>query len=254
MSAAETILSPEDVTGAHGSSLQRLVMRQFDGVTIYNADCLDVLPDVVCDAIVSDPPYGCKYVGSPGTTNRTGIHSKGSNRGERTRETVEGDDVDFDPSPLLKWPCAFSGAQHYYDRLPKGGSLHSWDKRGDYKRTTFADADIIWCSRKMNAQTFRLVWRGLCRHAENNDIILHPTQKPVAVMQWMLSLLEIGEGQTVCDPYMGSGTTAIACIRTGRKFIGVEKDKRHFETACVRIRCELAQGVLWRQNNPITDP
>ncbi len=227
-------------------------LRKFEaeGVTLILADCREIkLPSFDC--VVSDPPYGCKYVGSPGTTHRTGIHSKGSGRGERTRETVMHDDEPFDVARWVQWPCAFSGAQHYYDRLPAGGSLHSWDKRGDYKRTSFADADIIWCSRKMNAQTFRLVWRGLCRHAENSDPILHPTQKPVSLMQWMLSLVE---GATVLDPYMGSGTTGIACIRDGRRFVGVEKDPAHFAIAVQRIRTELAQGVLFRAGGGGAEP
>ena len=228
-----------DVRG--GCSVQRMVGRH-SWALVYHGDCRDVLPEIECDAIVSDPPYGCRYVGSPGTTNGSSIHTQSAKL--RTRETVLEDDADFDPSPLLKWPCALSGAGHYYDRLPKGGSLHSWDKRGDYKRNSFADADIVWCSRKMNAQTFRLVWRGLCRHAEHADKILHPTQKPVAMMMWMLSLLEIGEGQTVCDPYMGSGSTAIACARLKVNFIGIERDAEHYKTACDRIAHELDGALL----------
>jgi site-specific DNA-methyltransferase (adenine-specific) len=222
-------------------NLDAVVVRLSDSVSIIRGDCRDVLP-VACDAVVTDPPYGCRYVGSPGTSHRTGIHSKG--HGQRTRETVRGDDVDFDPAPFCAWPCVMSGAQHYYARIPHGGSLHSWDKRGDYKRTTFADADIIWCSRKMNAQTFRLVWRGLCRHAEQDEAIIHPTQKPVAVMEWMLDLIPVAKGATVLDPYMGSGTTGIACIRTGRKFIGIEIDAGHFATARTRLENELRQGLL----------
>lgn len=57
-------------------------------------------------------------------------------------------------------------------------------------------------------------------------------------------VLWLGDCLDVCDPYMGSGTTAIACIRTNRRFIGIEKDERHFATAVERIRHELAQGVL----------
>lgn len=69
----------------------------------------------------------------------------------------------------------------------------------------------------------------------------HPSPKPLAPVQWFLSRVP---GEVTLDPFMGSGTTAIACIRAKRKFIGIEKDKRHFETACERIRRELRQGVL----------
>ncbi len=218
-------------------------MQLSDSVAIILGDCRDVLP-VECDAVVTDPPYGQRYIGSPGAG---GIY-KGL-RPPRKLETVLGDDEDFDPAPFLAWPCVMSGAQHYYARIPAGGSLHSWDKRGDYKRTTFSDADIIWCSTKRNSQTYRLVWRGLCRHAENRDRILHPTQKPVALMEWMLSLIPVSEGATVLDPFMGSGTTGIACIRTGRRFIGIEKDARYFQIAKERLERELAQQMLHMTHN-----
>ena len=238
MSAPTTSDCNQDAARAHGSSLQRLVGRH-SWALAYHGDCRDVLPEIECDAIVSDPPYGVKWKGGGGGNL---LHTGGQD--SRKHANIIGDDEDFDPTPLLKWPCALSGAGHYYDRLPKGGSLHSWDKRGDYKRNSFADADIVWCSRKMNAQTFRLVWRGLCRHAEHADKILHPTQKPVAMMMWMLSLLGISEGQTVCDPYMGSGSTAIACARLKVNFVGIERDAAHYKTACDRIAHELDGALL----------
>ncbi len=203
---------------------------------LYLGDCLDMLkriPDGSVDAVVTDPPYGIGYVGSPGETAPRGIYAGAKVR--RTRETVVGDDQPFDPAPWIRFPCAFWGAQHFYDRLPPGGSFHSWDKRGDYQRITFADADFVWISRKRNAQTFRLVWRGLCRHAENRDKILHPTQKPLAVMSWVISLLNLKPGSTILDPYMGSGTTGIAAAQLGFNFIGVEIDPAYFAIAKSRI-------------------
>lgn len=216
------------------------------GITIYHGDCREVLPVVAhsVGGVVSDPPYGIAYVGSPGTSNRKNLgpnaHYKGR-RPLRTRETVANDDVDFDPAPYLQWPCAFTGAQHFYDRLPAGGSLHSWDKRGDYKRLTFADADFVWVSRKMNAQTFRLVWRGLCRHAEHDQRIEHPTQKPVALMQWIIGLLALPPTALLLDPYMGVGTTLVAAKMMGFPAIGIEMREDYCATAVKR----LGQGVLF---------
>ena len=71
----------------------------------------------------------------------------------------------------------------------------------------------------------------------------HPCQKPVKLMAELVDRLT-EKGATVLDPYMGSGTTGIACIRTGRNFVGIEKDPRHYKTAVERIRNELNQGVL----------
>jgi site-specific DNA-methyltransferase (adenine-specific) len=77
---------------------------------------------------------------------------------------------------------------------------------------------------------------------------LHPTQKPVALMAYMVQTYS-NEGATILDPYMGSGSTIIAAIRTGRKAIGIEKDPAHFKTACERIKRELAQGDLFLGQN-----
>jgi site-specific DNA-methyltransferase (adenine-specific)/modification methylase len=208
---------------------------------VIHGDCLDVLKTLdtgSVDAVVTDPPYGMAYVGSPGTSNLKNLGPDAFYKGKRqlrTRETVLGDDAPFDPSVWSRWLCVFTGAQHFYDRLPAGGSLHCWDKRGDYERISFADGDMIWCSRKMNVQVFRCVWRGLCRHVEYDQRIEHPTQKPVAVMRWMLDLLEVPDGATVLDPYMGSGTTGVACMQTGRNFIGIEISEDYVNIARRRI-------------------
>ena len=71
----------------------------------------------------------------------------------------------------------------------------------------------------------------------------HPCAKPIAMMQWLVGRASL-EGMTVCDPFMGSGTTGIACIGGNRKFIGIEKDPAHFETARKRIERALSQGRL----------
>lgn len=160
----------------------------------------------------------------------------------RTGETVIGDQEDFDPSFLLRWPAVMSGAQHYYDRLPSGGGLHCWDKRGYYERNSFSDADVIWCSKKSNSQVFRLVWRGICRHSENTEKIVHPTQKPVLLMIWMMSLLGVPDklnDAVVLDPFMGSGTTGVACARVGARFVGIELLDEYWEAARERISREI---------------
>ncbi len=72
----------------------------------------------------------------------------------------------------------------------------------------------------------------------------HPCQKPVPLMSWCMDKAKVPQGATVLDPYMGSGTTGIACIRTGRKFIGIELDAGYFATARARLERELAQGLL----------
>jgi site-specific DNA-methyltransferase (adenine-specific) len=204
-----------------------------DGVRLYAGDCRDVMPTLVDEeigAVVTDPPYGISYVGSTGSKNSI------STTGKRFTRSIEGDDQPFDPSPWLDFPLvAFTGAQYFYDRLPPGGSLHVWNKRGHYRPLDHGDGDVIWINRASACRVFDLVWRGICRHAEHDQKIVHPTQKPVALMAWMLEMLGVPEGATVLDPFAGSASTLVACLKTGRKGIGIEIDDRYIAPAIRRL-------------------
>ena len=77
-----------------------------------------------------------------------------------------------------------------------------------------------------------------------NDVRVHPTQKPVGVMAWCIERLPDGV-ETVFDPYMGSGTTGVACHQMGKDFIGVEREGKYFDIACKRIEDAQRQGDLF---------
>lgn len=179
-------------------------------VELHCGDCLDILPtlaDGSVDAVLTDPPYGIRYKSgkiSPNSISRTG---------KRFSVIIRGDDRPFDPGPWLEFPSvAFTGAQYFYGRLPDGGSLHCWDKRGNYKPLDQADADVIWCSKSGASRVFHLAWRGICRHAENSDRFEHPNQKPISLIRWIIGLMKLKPGATILDPYMGSGSTGVAAI------------------------------------------
>ena len=70
----------------------------------------------------------------------------------------------------------------------------------------------------------------------------HPTQKPLRLMTWCLGL--VPDARTVCDPFMGSGTSGVACVQMGRQFHGIERERRYFDIACERIARAQAQGTL----------
>jgi len=203
-------------------------------VELYLGDCLEImqeLEDGSVDAVVTDPPYGIKYKSGKIANNSI------SSTGKRFSERVINDDIPFNPDPFLDFrKIAFTGAQHFYERLPKGGSLHCWDKRGNYKPLDQADADFVWISNDKKSRVIHLVWRGICRQIETNQKYLHPTQKPIALMRWIMDdLLELPDGATILDPFMGSGTTGVACVQTGRNFIGIEIEPKYFEIAEARI-------------------
>ncbi|MEI6731136.1 MAG: DNA methyltransferase [archaeon] len=132
------------------------------------------------------------------------------------------------------------GSNHYGQRLPVGTTL-VWIKRSDHAFGTFlSDAEIAWMKGGHGVYCKRDF--GMKAIASKQ---CHPNQKPVSLMAWCMDMAKVPVGATVLDPYAGSASTCIACIRTGRKFIGIEKDPKHYQTACERIEQELAQGVLF---------
>ena len=140
-------------------------------------------------------------------------------------------------------PTVLWGANHYASRLPDSAAWLVWDKRGGTAENNLSDCELAWCNVGGSARLKMHMWNGLCRDSEIGEH-LHPTQKPVVVMAWAMDKAKVPEGATVLDPYMGSGTTGIACLRTNRNFIGIERDAEHFKTACARLERECNQGAL----------
>lgn len=205
---------------------------------LWHGDCRDVLPLLHgIDAIVSDPPYGIAFKHGGGGR---GIYSMGNARTHH--EPIIGDNVPFDPTLLLQWPCVLFGADHYAAALPPGGMMHVWDKdpKGALEFDSFSDAELFWTSWTQKRVVVRYLWKGLCQPI--NERRWHPTMKPVRVMGKAIELAK--KAHVICDPYMGSGTTGVACMRLGRRFIGIEIDRRYFDIACERIDREQRQARL----------
>jgi site-specific DNA-methyltransferase (adenine-specific)/modification methylase len=91
---------------------------------------------------------------------------------------------------------------------------------------------------------YRQMWNGMIREGDEKNVArVHPTQKPLNLMRWCIDWVK--NSQTILDPFMGSGTTGVAAIQMGRKFIGIERDERYFEIACKRIEHEISQPQLF---------
>jgi len=226
-------------------NLHPVVVRLSSSVTLMLGDCRDLLP-IECDAVVADPPYGISY--SPGGGGG-GIRRKDGTRYAKRftgDDLVLHDDEAYDPAPILAMgkPTCLWGGNHFASRLPDSSGWLIWDKRRGTTRNDFADCEIAWTNQKRVARVLPHLWNGMLKDSERGIPRVHPTQKPVAVMEWCMDELKIPQGAVVLDPYMGSGTTGVACIRTGRKFIGIEKDPTYFEIAKKRIAAELSQGVF----------
>lgn len=209
-----------------------------DGITIYHADCREVLPNLPkVDLVLTDPPYGInlntdgrRFSGPNGHIGR-----KGNGIGSGDGKPIEGDRSSFDPSFLTQIGThqIIWGWNHFPDKLPRGTCL-VWLKRYDEAFGTFlSDAETAWMS------TGHGVY---CRRDLSNNAIaidrLHPTQKPLSLMTWCLHFYP--KAHVILDPFMGSGTTLVAAKQLNRRAIGIEIEERYCEIAAKR----LSQGVL----------
>lgn len=213
-----------------------------DGVTLYCADCRDILPTLPrVDAVVTDPPYGIGYAHSGFHGGRIGITAAANARGA---PPVIGDDEPFDPSPLLGFRNVLMwGADHFHARLPDSGRWLAWNKLGSLEPwDSFCDVEFAWHSGKGAARIFSMMWKGLVgdKRGEENSLRHHTTQKPIALMSWCIE--QVGAADTILDPYCGSGTTGVAAVKLGRRFIGIEIEPKYFDIACRRISEALKQG------------
>jgi site-specific DNA-methyltransferase (adenine-specific) len=203
---------------------------------LIHGDCLDVLPTLDAgsiDAVITDPPYGIKH-----RRGKAGNRGKGITRGTIG---IIGDSQPFDPSPWLSFPVVLLwGANWYADKLQPGRWL-IWDKQEHGGSGDFSEAEIAWCNQGRALKIFRHMWLGVQRASEVGQKRLHDTQKPVALMEWCLQVAGVPQGATVLDPYMGSGTTGVACLNTGRRFIGIEKDASCFAIAQERLAVASSQ-------------
>lgn len=215
-----------------------------NGLTLIHANCMDWLHLFAdADALISDPPWGIKLQTRNGTRGNTPPHSKRKLTANNWQK-IEGDDRPFDPSPWLQFPrVVLWGASAYCDRLPGGTKWLVWDKREGVMQNDNSDCELAWTNQRGVLRMHRQLWAGLLRRGEENgDATTHPTQKPIALMAWCMEQVKVPAGAMVADPFMGSGGTAIACLRTGRRFIGFETDAAHYDMAVARVEKERANG------------
>jgi len=209
--------------------------------TLYLGDCMDVMPTLVkVDAVVTDPPYGIareKLVAS--------------SKGEWSKLYTE--QIDWDdkaPKDAVFAALSLSNGNgiiwggNYFALSPKRGWL-IWDKMQAHSS---GHAELAWTSVDIPIRNF-----SYCRAQLASEGKQHPTQKPVDLMKWCLSFLP--DAQTILDPFMGSGTTGVACVKLGRNFIGIELDEGYFNIACKRIEEAYKQPDMFIEPpiNPIQE-
>lgn len=224
---------------------------------LYMGDCLEVMDDLInfevkFDAVITDPPYNISRKNNFKTMGRAGIDF-----GEW--------DKDFDLTswisycePLLKkggnivifndW----KNMSYIVNALEINGfdikDLIRWKKTNPMPRNRdrrfITDYEVaVWAVKKGGKWTFN----RLSDTYERPEIVSkitsksekifggHPTQKPIEVMEWVINRLS-NVGDLIFDPFMGSGTTGVACLKTNRKFVGVDNDEKSFNMSCERLK------------------
>jgi DNA modification methylase len=218
--------------------------REEAGV-IYCGDCRDILPLMPkVDLVLTDPPYGIGIIGgSKAFGSIGGSKAFGSIGGSKIVKAnryapIYGDDMKIDLVPILaasKDQIIFGG--NYFE-LPITKSWLIWDKKTKNNwNDNFSDGEMAWTSLSQPLRIFRYLFMGCLTQGEQ-DKRCHPTQKPLALMKWCLGF--VLESKLILDPFLGSGTTAVAAKELGRKFIGIEISEEYCKIAVRRLR----QGVL----------
>ncbi|TVQ64473.1 MAG: site-specific DNA-methyltransferase [Phycisphaerales bacterium] len=240
-------------------------------VRLYRGDCLDVLPTLEAgsvDCVVTDPPYGISVKGS--------VHHRQAGRGSRRLDFFDGDEDWPMVSAIVKraqvqtlrlvnecasayWFCGhrvFSDLVRVFEEEGYSTRFIVWSKACPappppgsgwssgaelcvyaYKPGRYFDGAEAPRSNVIVADSYR--------HGQPGKVD-HPTQKPLGLIQTLAQVSCPPDG-LVLDPFMGSGTTGVACVRTGRRFIGVEKEPKYFDIAVKRIERAYEDQALFTQ-------
>ena len=201
---------------------------QDNAVTIHHGDCRDILlslPKV--DLVLTDPPYGIN-LDTSNTKYKHGI----------SRNGIVGDIKAFDPSIILTLgrPTIIWGGNCFASRLPDYPGWLCWNKTvRDGALIRQADMELAWTNFVKRPRAKQHLWIGAYRASESGEQALHPTQKPLVLMQWCIRIAdEYLKVENILDPFMGSGTTLRAAKDLGRKAIGIEIEEKYCEIAAKR--------------------
>lgn len=185
------------------------------------------------DMVFTDPPYGV----NERTMRKTNGRSKLA--GNHDLRPVIGDDSNktaidcFSLCASLGFVGIWWGANYYANSIPEVGSWLVWDKRDGVASDDNADCELAWVWNKKPARVFRHLWKGCIRASEKSESKVHPTQKPIALAEWCFEQYSNG-GKTILDLFLGSGSTLIACEKTGRKCYGMEIDPHYCDVVIKR--------------------
>jgi site-specific DNA-methyltransferase (adenine-specific)/modification methylase len=198
--------------------------------TLYHGDAFTILPTLEVSVLVTDPPYGTGWVKGGGAV------------GEFNAEHEKPDWDVFRTDWLLPFMdsavvAVFCAPSRLDDLCATFGVACVARYRKTNVRPGGKDRELIVCNQPWKAARWEVM-------AYNGDNPFHPCQKPAAVMDWVIAHLPT-DAQPIVDPFMGSGSTGVACLQQGRHFVGIEQDANYFRVACERIQAAQEQQRLF---------
>jgi len=215
-----------------------------DNITLYNGDCLEIMQSLgKVDAVITDPPYG-EEIGNMGFTKTRvgGVTLRNDYSGQGAWDSKRISEQHIKEMINISRTQVIFGGNFYADMLPPSRGWFVWDKKDGGKYSNdFADCELAWTNQDVPSRLVRHIWHGMIQqNMKNKEKRYHPTQKPVAVM---VSAIEryTNPGDTILDPFMGSGSTIVACIQTGRRAIGIEIEEKYFDISVKRAKEALLQ-------------
>lgn len=218
----------------------------------YNMDCMDGMkefPDKYFDLAIVDPPYGIGYdiqaSKNGGKRSKNGVAKKGVYHATNWDATIPSREY-FDELFRVSKHQVIWGGNYFSQYLPPSKGFICWDKRLKGIERSFADCEYAWVDDKMGvARMFRYVWDGMIQeNMKEKEIRIHPTQKPVALYEWILNRYS-KEGDIILDTHVGSGSSLVACNNCGHKYVGFEIDEEYYKKASERIEAEQRQTSLF---------
>lgn len=202
---------------------------------LYLGDCREILPTLPkVDAVITDPPYGIDESSDKVASRQRKPGASKALADQRDYGVFNWDQSVIDEELIRmvrehgQWAIIFGG--NYY-AMPPTTCWLVWDKENG--ENDFADCELAWTNLPKAVRRIKYMWNGMLR-ANGEARGDHPTQKPIGVMAWAINHVP-APCQTILDPFMGSGTTGVACANLGRAFIGIEREPKYFEIACRRI-------------------
>ena len=203
-------------------------LERIGNAELWLGDCREVLPTLSgIAAVVTDPPYGIGFAAQPTTGQR-----RVGNVPEAWDDSTAADRLD---DALALAPILAVWGGNYYP-LPISRGWLTWFKPD--APPSMGSIELCWTNQDQNCR--QIAWSIGATNAER---VGHPTQKPQRVMEWTIQQLPYAA--VILDPFMGSGTTGVACARLWRRFVGIEIEPRYFDIACRRIEQAQRQGDLF---------